>query len=513
MWGVLTARPKQSAGASIGSNWREVCIQGAVLAIAIAVAAVWVYTKPIVFTHDTFTYIHHARELQLRTTLPGAIFSRTPGFPLILLAFRITDLTHSVFWLITFHALLAAAMCWLFYLAARLVEPRGALLVSLMFIASLLPFINIKHIMTEQTFLFATMLALYGLIAYLMAQTKRDTQWAIVALGLGAAIMTLTRPQGAYVVLVLFGVAALLAWRRAKIALLAAVVVYAAIWSIQTVDQRIRSDAQSTPGDLDNSHLTGKMLLFSLYLDGARANIHFRPENGPKTAKLRALLLDELAKPDTLARRSGYMKSVPADQVPAFVEASFAEPNSEFFNMLAFTALNERLGPREADRLLVQVCLEAALAHPRETLWLIFDKAFSIYFNPLMLATPHHGQFGPGYFYPPLSDEIAAAGDYTYPTPTDFTIDNNLRWLMRIAALLSIITLPIALRYATWRITVALLLFGLYLNFAVIMGNTALFRYAIYAIPVNLLCAYVGTVACILALRHRYLRKSAVAAS
>jgi 4-amino-4-deoxy-L-arabinose transferase-like glycosyltransferase len=241
MWGVVTSRVEQNRIAAVKSDRRDLYAQALVLVLAATAAALWVYTKPIVFTHDTFTYIHHARELQLKTALPGPMFSRTPGFPLILLAFRITDLSHSVFWLIVFHAILAVAMCWWFYLAARLVEPRGALLISLVFIASLLPFINIKYIMTEQTFLFATVLSLYGLIAYLTAETSPDTRRALIALGIGAAMMTLTRPQGAYVVPVLFGLVALLSWRRAKIALLAAVLVYAAILSVHTADQKIRS--------------------------------------------------------------------------------------------------------------------------------------------------------------------------------------------------------------------------------------------------------------------------------
>src|SRR5262249_39196552 len=150
-------------------EWRAMCAQGLVLAIAMAAVAVWVYTKPIVFTQDTFTYMHHARELQLRTALPGGLFSRTPGFPLILLVFDVTDLKHSVFWLIIFHSVLAVAACWLFYLTARLLEPRGALVLSLVFMGSMLPFLNVKYIMTEQTFLFETVLTLYGLVGYLMA--------------------------------------------------------------------------------------------------------------------------------------------------------------------------------------------------------------------------------------------------------------------------------------------------------------------------------------------------------
>src|SRR5258708_1708283 len=106
--GPQTARPREARNlrpvtgslargrwAPAKTNWREACAQGVVLVLAAATVAVWVYTKPIVFTQDTFTYIHHARELQLRTALPGALFPRTPAFPLTLLAFHVTDLTQS----------------------------------------------------------------------------------------------------------------------------------------------------------------------------------------------------------------------------------------------------------------------------------------------------------------------------------------------------------------------------------------------------------------------------------
>ena len=44
-----------------------------------------------------------------------------------------------------------------------------------------------------------------------------------------------------------------------------------------------------------------------------------------------------------------------------------------------------------------------------------------------------------------------------------------------------------------------------------LVGACPLFRHAIYAIPVNLLCAYVGIVALVWALGERYLKKPAIA--
>ena len=489
-------------------DWHGLWPHVVILAVSAVVVAVWVSSKPIVFTQDSLTYIAHARDLQLRH-FTESMFPRVPVFPAILWAFNVTDLSHSVFWLIAFQSLLAVASCWLFYLAARLLEPRGGFVVALVFIASLLPFLHVKYIMTEQAFLFETVLTSYGMIRYLMAGTIREASLSVAIFGMGAALMTLTRPQGAYVIPLLFGLVAMLAWRRAWIAVTGAVLVFCAVWSVQVVDQRMRSDNQTSVGSLDSSHSTGAMLLFAFYLDGARANIRVSPENGPATAELKALLLDEFAKPDALARRVGYLKSVPPNDVPAYVEKSLAEPNAEFYLLVSYTALKERLTAKEVDQLLLRVCLEAALAYPLETARLFTEKGVEIFLNPWMLSVPVHPQFDPGLFQPPLSDEIAAAGDYTDPTSTDRTIDQNLRWLMRAAVLIALITLPMALRYPTWRVTIALLLFGLYLNVAVVVGNSPLFRYAIYAIPVNLLCGYAGAVASLSALRDRHLKKSA----
>jgi hypothetical protein len=239
-------------------------------------------------------------------------------------------------------------------------------------------------------------------------------------------------------------------------------------------------------------------------LDGGRTGIHIAPANGPASAELKALLIDELSRPDALARRAGYLKSVPPEGVPAYVEKSLAQPDADFNALVSYIAFKERLGQAQADRLLIRVCLEAAAAYPLQVAELLLLRLSETYFNPQLVATPAHAHFAPGTFQPPLAEEIAAGGDYTNPTSTDFMFDRNLRWLMRLATVLAIITLPVALRSATWRLTIALLLFGLYLNFAVAVGNHPFFRYAIYAIPANLLCAYIGIVALASMLRSRY---------
>jgi hypothetical protein len=216
------------------------------------------------------------------------------------------------------------------------------------------------------------------------------------------------------------------------------------------------------------------------------------------------LLLDELARPDSLARRAGYLRSVPPEDVPPYVEKNLAEPDSDFNALLSYTVFKERLGPAQADRLLFRVCLEAALSYPLQVAELVLRRLVDTYFDPSMTLVPLHPRFDIGTFQSALADEIAAAGDYTHQTSFDRDLDHAIRWLMRVAIVLAIITLPIAIRYSTWRVTIALLVFGLYLNFAVAVGNDAYFRYAIYAIPANLLCAYIGIVALAAILRNRY---------
>jgi hypothetical protein len=476
--------------------WPELCIQGSLLAISVIVVAVWVFTQPIVFTYDSFTYIEVARELQLGSST-NSYYWRPPVYPAILWSLDIVDFSHSVFWLIIFQSCLAIASVWLFYLSARQLEPRGAVVVSLLLVASLLPFLHVKYIMTEQIFFFEMMLVLYGITGYLMAPSIRGALQSIVILSAGAALMMLTRPQGAYVAPVLLFTVAALRWRRAWIPLIGAVLVAATVWSAQAIDQNARLGSWNSAGNLD-AHITGKMLFFTLYFGAPEVSVS--PKNGPATAELKKLLLEELVKPDNLARRKGHLTAaVTPERVPAYVERMFDAPSPGDANpfWVAFFGLDERLGLKGADRLLLQVSLEAALAYPVQAARLFLERGFQMYFNPKEPAVPRSPQFPPGTFRPPLSEEIAAAGNYSEATAFDWAIDRNVRWMMRIAILLAILTLPIALRYPTWRVTIALLVFGLYLNAAVIFTTLALFRYAFYAIPVNLMCAFVGTVAAI----------------
>jgi hypothetical protein len=398
-------------------DWRSLGGQATIVVISAIVIAVWVYTKPIVFSDESFAYIDFARDLQLGK-MGAPNFLRLPVFPAILRAFHITDLSHSVSGLIFFHACLAVASCWLFYLTARLLQPRGAFILSLVFIASLVPFLQVKHIMTEQTFFFETMLTVYGLVAYLMARTRREALASIAVLGTGTALMMLTTLQGAFVVPVLFGLVAVLAWRRIVVTLMSAVLVVGVVWSVHVIEKRALAGSEPSRPGFASLRRIGKVAVFSFYLEDG---------SNPRT---------------------------------------------------------ERLS---------------------------LEKASKMYFDPWLAAVPLHPKFGPEVFSPPLADEIAAAGDYSNATNIDRAIDDNLRWLMRAAIIVALVTLPIAFRYWIWRVMVALLVFGLYLNFPALLGNSPLFRHAIHAIPVNLLCAYAGMVALVWALGERYLKKPAMA--
>jgi hypothetical protein len=226
---------------------RQLGAQAVILLISTIAVAVWVNAKPIVFADESFAYVDFARELQLGKP-SSAEFLRYPLFPAILWAFHVTDLSHSVSRLLLFHSFLAVASCWLFYLTARLLHPRGAFILALVFIASLLPFLQVKHIVPDQTFFFETVLSLYGLVAYLMARTKREALISITVLGTGTALMMLTKPQGAYVVPLLFGLVAVLAWRRVWISLLSAVIVLAAVWSVYVVEKKAFSGSEAAKG-------------------------------------------------------------------------------------------------------------------------------------------------------------------------------------------------------------------------------------------------------------------------
>jgi hypothetical protein len=68
MWGHIVARCRQAGFALVEFQRRELPGQWIIMIIATTVVSVWVFTKPIVFTQDTFTYMERARELGDRAT-------------------------------------------------------------------------------------------------------------------------------------------------------------------------------------------------------------------------------------------------------------------------------------------------------------------------------------------------------------------------------------------------------------------------------------------------------------
>ena len=184
--------------------------------------------------------------------------------------------------------------------------------------------------------------------------------------------------------------------------------------------------------------MTGAMLLFTFYLDGPRANIRVAPENGPATADFKALLLDSSRSrihwPEEWAifspcRRKTYL---------AMLKEALRNRMRTLMHS-ALTALEERLGAKEADRLLVRVCSKAALAYPIQTARLLTQEWLrSISTRGCLSARAP--TISAWTFRSPLADDRRGPRLRSMQRH-GLRHDRNLRWLIRAAILMAVIAL------------------------------------------------------------------------
>ncbi len=159
--------------------------------LAITVAIAWAVIVPIAFYTDSWGYYLYAKFIGIQAG--GALPShRTPGYPLMVLLTGVTKL-DSLAVLLAAQFLMAVAMPVLAYLAVEPFSRKAAITCGVVTTITMLPFIYQKWVMTEQPFLFCTML-----IAFLVARLSMRGSHGVLflAITLVSIALALVKPQG-----------------------------------------------------------------------------------------------------------------------------------------------------------------------------------------------------------------------------------------------------------------------------------------------------------------------------
>jgi hypothetical protein len=388
-----------------------------VLAMAILAAAIWNVSEPIVFTNDSFGYLGAAKYI---AGLPsnGAPYYRMPLFPLLLLA---TGVAHDTFtWFVLAQTALGVAMVLIFHDGLRRYSRPAALIATLGLIATFVPFVYSKSVMTEQLYLFGLMLCLSASLTFFRTGSLLHLALAAGSVGL----MMLTRVQGFFVAAVVFpflfyGQPS--RWRQTAAAagvIIILVASYAFAYSIQ-----IKKHSWTGGGEgVSISNSIGKYLFMVPYLDAERY-FGWRmvdPSNGPASAKLFELV----------------------GNAPVDLQEWWA----------IWQTLDKKIGIVASDNLLLRATLEACITHPA--------KAAVVYAHNLLAAayrlnSPYiwqHPQVTIG--NTALDAELMRSGDQSVVTPLASLINPLFRIVWLAATVL--VLLSVGRHGTAWALCVAL---------------------------------------------------------
>ena len=375
-----------------------------IFACALAAGTIWYLSEPIVFTNDSFGYLGSAKYL-VGLTSQGVPYYRMPLFPILLV---VTGVAYDTFfWFVLAQTALGIVMVMIFHAGLRGYSRSAAFMATVILTSTFVPFVYSKSVMTEQLYLFGLILCVAASLNYFRSGNR--LQAALIALAV--IIMTLTRVQGfliGIVVVPFLLYANSSQWQFILSAAAVAVLVigtYAFAYSMQVRKHNL-ADANASPS-LSNS--VGKYLFMVPYLDSERY-FGWRivlPENGPASAKMFELV----------------------GEAPADLERWWA----------IWQGLDKKIGIAAANQLLLQVTIEAALAHPLKT---------AVVYGHNLLATTYRLNSPYVWQHPPvtiasekLTREFKQSGDQTQVTLLARLVNPFFRASLLAATILTLLML------------------------------------------------------------------------
>jgi hypothetical protein len=421
-----------------------------VFAIAILAALVWYSSEPIVFTNDSFGYVASSKYLA-GVSARGVPYYRMPLYPIFLVVTGVAGYS-TFFWLVLAQTALGIAMVVVFHDGLRGYSRTGAVLATMVFAATFVPFVYSKSVMTEQLYLSGLILCLSSTLSYL----QTGSQFRLMLVGASILVMMLTRVQGVFIGFVVFPFLLFFRpqfWKPiVAVAVGVAIVMttYAFVYSAQVRNHESYLSQSATETSLSNS--MGKYLFMVPYLDAER---YFgwrivQPENGPASATLFSLTED---KPPTLDQWWGIWEG-----------------------------LDLKIGVAASNSLLLRVTAEAVLAHP--------IKMAVLYGHNLAIATfrlnsPYVWQ------HPPvtidderLNSEFKRSGDQTTVTPLAEVVNPLFRGALILSTILVLLT--VGSHGPAWTLCIMLYAYNL---LSIAVSGAPEGRIVFYALPLLLAAA------------------------
>lgn len=370
-----------------------------IFAVSLAAALLLALIFPAALLPDSLDYYRLARNIAAQSA--DWLRNRPPGYPLLLVLSGAAAAQGRFTGILLLQGLLAVLMPVLIYRTLRPIHPAAARLAGWLSIVSLVPYGYMKAILTETPYAFLTLLVVGCAVRYVYTQqTPRFYMFIAALLG-----MMLLKPAANLLVLPLLAV--LLFYRPAGLRHYAAGL--AAVIALSLLLQHAHSL-------LPRWHLprptpdTGKYLFINVYFtSGSSPRCTLRPENGPATAQLTALVKDYLQQnPEAHTRYQtfpnydhffGRYRNRPSELADAMLSGSSIQYLWALWQITADT-----LPQADNDRLYAQVSLESLRSCPQMGAQFLLRNLRAYFIGPPL-----------DYSYSPDPQQRLTAARYGFP--------------------------------------------------------------------------------------------------
>jgi hypothetical protein len=338
------------------SDEKRIFLMGAIFAFIMLVFL------PVSVTPDSRSYIDFAFILTGKPD--SSVYFRTPGYPLIMIASGVT-LLKSFIGLILVQLAMALYIPIVIYKTLNHINRKAGYLAAEISIFSLTPYLYMKAILTEQSYIFVLLLSIYAAAKYFHTKNVKYVYFISIAL----AVAILIRPSSSLIFFIFFSLTTLFVPRKALHSIAAAIIVVAsiALWAfLRPIVLNMPESRGST------ANVTGRALFYNAFLFSAG---NMKKSNGPGTAELidtlDKYLRNNQSAPDVFLAKTadrsdefkryfyGRFKGDPA----GLVREMFDHPSFTYETFI-WEVADKAVGPEKSDRLQLSASLEFLKKHP-----------------------------------------------------------------------------------------------------------------------------------------------------
>lgn len=147
---------------------------------AAAISFGWVFSQAVTFNSDSITFLHYANWLTGQAEISPFWYLRTPGFPLLLILSGVTKF-NDFFGFMLIQSVISMGIIYCIYNIVKITQPKYALLISWISIATCVPFIFSTMVTCEHANIFCYLWLIYSLIALAHRKNHKYIYYAAVA--------------------------------------------------------------------------------------------------------------------------------------------------------------------------------------------------------------------------------------------------------------------------------------------------------------------------------------------